>query len=130
MSTRPEIRPIQVITNGDMSGSLTSLVTVIPKISMLSYSFSWAGTSPVGTLKVQVSNDYALNADGTVQAAGTWNTLTFSLNGSAVSSAPVSGNSGVGFIDIGQTGAYAVRTLYTFTSGVGTLQAWLNGKVA
>lgn len=97
---------------------------------MLSYAFSWVGTSPVGTLKVQVSNDFALNPDGSVLNAGTWNTLTFTLNGSVVSSAPVSGNSGTGFIDIAQTGSYAIRTLFTFTSGIGTLQAWLNGKVA
>lgn len=131
MSYRPQLSPFKVITNGDMSAaSITSAVTVIQKISMMSYAYSWAGTSPVGTIAVQVSNDYALDPNGSVANAGTWNTLTFNLNGSAVTSAPVSGNSGSGFIDIDQTGAYAIRTVYTKTSGTGTLQATVNGKVA
>jgi hypothetical protein len=130
MSFRPQLTPFQVITNGDMSGNLTSLVTVIQKISMLSYSYSWSGTSPVGAVSVQVSNDYTLDATGKVLNAGTWNTITFESGGNSVTSVVISGNTGVGFIDIFQTGAFAIRTLYTYTSGVGNLQAWINGKVS
>lgn len=97
---------------------------------MLSYSYSWAGTSPSGSISVQVSNDYSLDPTGTVLNAGTWNTITFLSGGSLVTSAAVSGNTGVGGIDVFQTGFYAIRTLYTFVSGTGTLQAYINGKVS
>lgn len=130
MSTREKLRPYSVITSGNIAGSLTSSPTVIQGISMLSYSYSWTGSTPVGAISIQVSNDYALNPDGSVQNAGTWNTITFTLSGSSVTSAPVSGNTGNGFIDIDQSGAYAIRTVYTRTSGTGTLQAIICGKVS
>lgn len=91
---------------------------------MVSYSVSWSGTSPVGAVTIQVSNDYAQNVDGSVAVAGTWNTLTLS------SATNVSGNTGNGFIDIDAIAAYAIRLIYTKTSGVGTFQAIINGKVA
>lgn len=130
MAFRPEIRPYPVIEDGDMSSSITSDVTIIQKISMLSYSYSWTGSSPSGSISIQVSNDFELNPDGTVKNSGTWNTITFLSSGSAVSSVAVSGNTGNGFIDLFQTGAYAIRTVYTRVSGSGTLQALINGKVA
>lgn len=131
MSIRPEIKPYSVITNGNMAGSLTSSVTIIQKISMLSYGYSWSGSSPVGTVSVQVSNDYSIDAQGRVSNTGTWSTIAFrDSTGAAVTSLPVTGATGSTFIDVTQTGAYAVRTLYTFTSGTGTLQAVINGKVA
>ncbi len=131
VAIRPEIRPYKVITNGSMiAGGLTSLVTIIQKISMVSYAFSWAGTSPVGTVSVQVSNDYAVDAQGNVQVSGTWNTLSFLAAGSYVTTLAVTGTTGNTYIDIPQTSAYAIRAIYTFTSGTGSLQATINGKVA
>lgn len=124
MSSRPQIPSYQVIKDGDMSGNITSKITIIDKLSMLSYSYSWSGTSPVGTIIVEVSNDYSENPDGSTRNAGTWTTLTLS------SPTNVSGNTGTGFIDVTQTGAYAIRTSYMFTSGVGMLQAWINAKVS
>ncbi len=112
------------------SATLTSLVTIIPNLSMLSYSLSWAGSTPIGLVSVQVSNDYAQNGDGSVRNAGTWNTLTFNVAGVPTSSIPVSGNTGNGFLDIFATGAYACRLVYTKTSGTGTLQAIVSCKVA
>lgn len=130
MAFRPEIKPYQVITSGNMAGSLTSLVTIIQKISMLSYAYSWTGTSPSGSISIQVSDDYSIDATGVVANTGTWNAITFLSGGSLVTSAAVSGNTGNGFIDIFQTGAYAIRTIYTRVSGTGTLQAYINGKVS
>lgn len=130
MAFRPELKPYSVIENGNMAGSITSDVTIIQKISMLSYSYSWSGSSPAGSISVQVSNDYSIDAQGAVKNSGTWNTLTFLSGGSAVTSVAVSGNTGNGFIDLFQTGAYAIRTVYTRVSGTGTLQALINGKVA
>ena len=131
MSTRSNIRPYSVITNGDMStASITSAVTILQSITLGSYTYSWSGTSPVGTIAVQVSNDYSVNADGTVKNAGTWVALYVTLNGSSqVNSIPVTGNTGQGIVEW-STGAYAIRTVYTKTSGTGTLQSVINGKVA
>lgn len=130
MSIRPEIKPYPVILNGSMAGNITSSVTIIQKLSMISYGLSWAGTTPVGTIQVQVSNDYSIDATGETANAGTWNAITFSSAGLLVSSIPITGNTGNGFIDIDQIAAYAIRVVYTRTSGTGTLQCVLNAKVA
>lgn len=124
MSSRPLLQPMPVIVNGDMSGNLTSLVTIISNMSMMTYTYSWAGTTPVGSIDVQISNDYSINSDGTVKNAGTWDSLPLSATPS------VSGSAGNGAIDIDQLGAYAIRTVYTRVSGSGTLQAIYKGKTA
>ncbi len=124
MASRPILSPFSVITNGNMAGSLTSAVTVIQNVSMVGYTISWAGSSPVGTMSVEVSNDYSQNADGTVRNAGHWVALTLSGGTS------VSGSTGTGFIDIDAVSAYAIRLIYTRSSGTGTMQAVINGKVA
>lgn len=118
---RPIIAPNTakaVINAGDMSGSLTSAVSIIQFLPGISYDIAWTG-SPTGTFQVQVSNTYAANADGTQKTAGNWTTLpTSSFSGTY----PVpSGSAGAGFIDVVGTEAYAVRILYTRTSGTGSL---------
>lgn len=130
MSTRSNLRPQSVITNGNMAAvSITSLVTILQSMTVGSYSYSWSGTSPVGILELQGSNDYALNGDGSVKNAGTWTIFSLDLNGSIVSSIPITGNTGNGVIEW-TTGVYALRTVYTKTSGIGTLQCVVNGKVS
>lgn len=138
MSTRTSLRPAQVIpspqgspANGNsMAANITSAPTVLQSISQVCYSLSWTGTSPVGTVSVQASNDYSLDPNGQVNNAGTWNTMTLQYNGSAVTTIPVSGNSGNGLIDITDTAAYAVRLVYTASSGTGSLIAIVSGKVS
>jgi hypothetical protein len=56
--------------------------------------------------------------------------MTVSLNGTSVNSIPITGNTGTGFIDVDQTGAYALRLIYTAGSGTGTLSAIFAGKVS
>lgn len=125
MASRPIFSPFQVLTAGDMSqATLTSAVTIIQNLSMISYDVSWTGTSPSGTISVQATNTYTQNADGTVATSGNWNTLPLSTTPT------ISGNSGNGLIDIDAMGGYAVRLVYTRTSGTGTLNATVNGKVA
>lgn len=89
-----------------------------------------AAASLSGSVSVQVSNDYSLNQNGSVNNAGTWNTMTVSSGGLAVTVVPVSGATGNGFIDIDATAGYAMRVIYTATAGDGTLSAIVNGKVA
>ena len=97
---------------------------------MVSYGVSWSGSSPVGSIVIEASNDYALEPNGTILNAGTWSVLTLSVNGSPATSVAVSGNTGSGMIDITQCASYAIRMKYIPTSGTGTLQAIINGKVA
>lgn len=136
MSTRSNLRPQPVIgtgsspaVSGSMAASITSNVTILQSLTLGAYSYSWSGTTPVGAISVEISNDY--KADGNhVINAGTWVAIYFTLNGSAVvNSAPLTGNTGQGVIEW-STGAYAIRTIYTRTSGTGTLQSVINGKVA
>lgn len=132
MSSRPMIKQHPVIVDGDMSGNLTSTPTLLPLLTVGCYTYSWAGTSPIGTLSVEISNDYNPNPspNGGHSNAGTWTAIYFTLNGSTVvNSAPLSGNTGTGVIEW-STGAAAIRTKFTFTSGVGTLQSVINCKVA
>jgi hypothetical protein len=133
MSSRTQLEPHPVIgvfkghdsgVSGNMASNITSLVTVIQKLSLVSYSCTWTGTSPVGTVTVQVSNDYSLNPDGSVSNPGTWNTLPTDGTGS------VSGNTGNGFVDVDAQAGYALRLQYTATSGTGTMTAIVAGKVA
>ena len=131
MSSRPLFKPQSVITNGNMaSATLTSLVTIIQNLSMVSYGCSWAGSTPIGVITVEVSNDYSQFADGSVNNAGHWKALTFEVDGVLTDELDVTGNAGVGFIDIDQCAAYAIRLKYTKTSGTGTLNVTMNGKVS
>lgn len=124
MASRPIAAPYSVITNGSMAGNLTSLVSIIQNLSLMSYSVTWSGATPIGAVTVQVSNDYTQNGDGTVANAGTWNTLPLSATGT------VSGNTGTGFIDITENAGYALRLVYTAASGTGVLNAIFTSKVA
>jgi len=130
MATRPVLPQEPVIVNGDMSGNLTSIPTILNQLTVGCYTYSWSGTAPIGAVSIQISNDYELNPDGrTAKNPGTWTTAFFTLNGSTVvNSAPITGNSGEGAIEF-SSGAWAIRTVYTATSGVGSLQAIFNGKV-
>lgn len=128
MSARSNLRPQPVIVDGNMAGNLTSDPTILQSLTVGSYSYSWSGSSPDGAISLQASNDYALNPDGTVKNVGTWTTLELTYNGSVVTSIPLTGNAGQGLIDW-TTGAYAIRTVYTRTSGTGILQCIFNGKV-
>jgi hypothetical protein len=121
MASRPIVK-YPIIVNGDMSADIISKPSIITNLSLMSYDISWVGSSPVGVMSIQVSNTYAENVDGTVQNAGSWTTV-------ALSSPPsVSGNTGNGFIDVSQLGAYAVRIVYTSTSGTGMMNVVFNAK--
>lgn len=122
MSSRPILPAHKVVDDGNMSSNITSLVTSVQNVSMVNYTCSWSGTAPVGALQIQGSNDYELEADGSERSAGTWN----NLSGAAGN---ISGNTGNGGIDIMATSYKYLRAVYTRTSGVGTLQVTVSGKV-
>jgi hypothetical protein len=97
---------------------------------MVSYACIWTGSSPIGTVSVEGSNDFSLNAEGAVMNAGTWNFLPLSYNSTIVTAIPITGNTGNGLIDIASNGIYALRFLYTATSGTGTMTVTINAKVS
>lgn len=124
MASRPILAPFSVIENESMAGNITSDVTVIQNTSMVAYQVTWSGTTPIGEMSVEVSNNYTQNADGTVRYAGDWATV-----GPFSDTLDVTGNTGTGFIDIEGISAYAIRLVYTRTSGTGTMNAIIAGKV-
>lgn len=116
-------------SNGNsMAGNITSSPSIVPYPSVFSYEVDWTGTSPVGTVSVQGSNTFTLNAEGGIGNAGNWTTLTFNYNGSAVTTIPITGNSGTGLIDLTVTSIYALRLIYTAGSGTGSLTVTAFGR--
>ena len=93
------------VVSGDMSADIASNPMDVSWHSELSVQVIWSGgTSPVGTVTLQGTNDAVADAN--------WETIdSFSL----------SGNSGTQMI-IDSAAAYKhLRVIYTFTSGVGTM---------
>lgn len=122
MSTRPIIKPFPVFSSSSMATSLTSPATIISNLSGVGYDIAWTG-APVGTFSVQISNTVTLNAQGAVATAGSWTTLTLS------SSIAAAGSADNAFINLAGVEAYAIRLVYTRSSGTGTLNATISGKV-
>jgi hypothetical protein len=131
MSRLPTYGPAAVFdstTGQSMAGNLTSKITIIPDMSGISYDISWSGTSPVGTIQVLVSNSYTTDFNGNPLNAGNWTVLPFLVSGTIVTSVAVSGNTGNGFLDIGEIRSYAIKLVYNYTSGSGTISATVMGK--
>ena len=98
-----------IITNGDMSSSITSASTS-PAQKNFSISLDWTGTA-IGTFSFEVSNDNT-----------NWSTIR--LTG------PITAN-GVAdnaYVELVAAASY-VRVIYTAVSGTGTLQAQLVSEV-
>jgi hypothetical protein len=129
MSTRTVLRP-NLLATLSLAATGSCTPTILQGLSLLNYAITWTGTSPVGTLALETSSDYAIAPNGTVTNAGTWNIAPMGVNGAYATSIAISGNSGVGSIDVIQTGTYAVRLLYTFASGTGSMSIIVSGKVA
>ena len=80
----------------------------------------WSGSSPVGTLDIQVSNDHQENG-GVVVNEGTWTSIYASPQA-------VSGSPGNLFLNVAAISAAFVKFVYTKTSGTGTLRLYFNGR--
>lgn len=113
-----------------MATNITSLVTILQSLTKASYAVKWTGSTPVGTLSVQFSNDYSLDSAGAVHNAGSWTTTELESGGSIVTSIPVTGNTGTAFINLAELAAYAIRLVYTAGSGTGSMDAIVNCKVS
>jgi len=115
--------PFQCIKAGDMSGNITGSVTDIRYLDNVAIQMIWTGT-PTGTFAVDSSLDYVPPPlpGGTPLNPGTWSPLT-------ISPAPAaSGSASSWILDMNQLSFQSVRLRYIFTSGTGTLNAYICGK--
>ena len=116
MQQRVEVKESQILTDGSMAADVASTPVIIvnyPKATaMINYSIQavWsAGATPVGSLKLQATND------GT-----NWVDI-------ACSSTEVTGNTGSVMYAIAAHSYDQVRLYYTWTSGSATLNAYFKG---
>lgn len=108
-----------------MSANILSAVTSIAHLDNVGLQFNFTG-APVGTFNIQVSADYQEDAQGNVQNAGNWVTLV----PPALSSVPVAAGAPDSiYIDLNQLSSAWIRVQYAFTSGSGTLNAFLTAKM-
>jgi hypothetical protein len=106
-----------------MTADVISPPTILTGVSFLSYNLNWTGV-PVGTFNVEVCNDAQYNADGSyVHNTGSWVPLVLTNVVAAT------GSAGMGMLDVRGTGAAFIRLHYVFTSGSGTLNVSVAGKV-
>jgi hypothetical protein len=120
MSDRPLIVPNinqPLISGQSMATSFNGPASIIKHLPGISYDIAWTGT-PTGAFTVQVSNSYSVDSKGNPANAGNWYTLP-SSSFTGTLPAP-SGSAGTGFIDVLGTEAYAVRLVYTASSGTGS----------
>lgn len=110
--------------------SITSAPTNIQMLDDVGIQFNWSG-SPVGTLAVQVSADYAQDTQGNVTNSGNWVNLVFTYwNGTMFvtsTSIPTSVGSPV-YLDMALLSAPWIRVVYTKISGTGTLNSFITAK--
>lgn len=131
-STKNTLLSFPTITSGTMTGTnvLTSLVTNVQRLDDIGYQFNFTG-SPVGTIAVQVSADYAADLNGNVTNPGNWVPLTFTYwNGAAFVTAfsiPTSVGSPV-YLDLALLSAPWIRAVYTNASGSGVLTSIVTAK--
>lgn len=121
--SRKNILKFQNITSGNMaSASITSTVSNIQHLDNIGIQLQWTGV-PVGTFAIQVSADYAQDIEGNVTNTGTWTTLTL---GPGISAAGSADNA---YVDLNQLSSPWIRVVYTKTSGTGTLNGYIVGKM-
>jgi len=113
-------------TNGetalDLGADFDGKPVNVKYMDNLGLDISWSGSSPVGQLFVEVSNNPAAQADEL--SASDWRELDFGTN------IAISGNSDNGLININQVPFNWFRVRYARTSGTGTMTVILTMKQA
>ena len=100
--------------SGDMSSNITSLPTILDETCTYSVQATFTG-SPVGSIKLQASNNPALLG---------WDDVT----GPGVTTVTAVTSAGTYMVNVEFAGYSQVQLVYTATSGSGTLNAQINGK--
>lgn len=129
---KSNLKQFKVVSAGNMAlTSITSPVTAIEQLDNLGVQFNWTG-SPVGTFQVQVSADYAQDTQGNVTNTGNWVAvpLNYLLSGVSTSATtvPTSAGSPI-YLDLNQLSAPWMRSVYTKSSGTGSVDMWVTGKM-
>jgi len=111
------LRQGKVIDAASMAASITSAPTQIAFLDNIYYQVEWSGTSPVGSMSVEVSSSYDQRL-----GTGSWDAVVLPVTPS------IAANTGSISIDLNQLGAPWVRLVYTRTSGTGTMTAYISAK--
>lgn len=120
-NSKNALTPHQIITAGDMTGNITSDPTNIQYLDNVSIQLNFTGT-PTGTFSVQGSLDYQQASPYAKAVTGNWIDLTLSPAPAA------SGSASQILLDLNQLSFPWVRVVYTFSSGTGSLDAYISGK--
>lgn len=110
------LQPLQRVTNGDMSGNITSGIVDGRYLQQIKWQIVYTG-APVGTFSLQESLDY----NPQIAGSGTWLD-----NGAGINAATGSGNSTL--VNLLDRAPCFYRLVYTFTSGTGVLNVWASGS--
>lgn len=118
MGRKNVVKSFKMFDDGDISGTITSSETNVINLDKASIHITWTGSSPVGVLTIEASNqDPDKNSPAVV-----WKELDF---GSAID---VTGNSGEHDIIFNELPFNVIRVVYTSTSGTGSINATLTAK--
>lgn len=104
-----------------MAGSLTSAISNIQLTDNIGIQCNIVSADAAGTIAVQISADHQQDTEGNVTVAGTWTTITSQVIAAGAPS-PI-------YFDLNQLSAPWLRTIYTRTSGTGTLTILVTGKM-
>lgn len=124
MTGRKNILPAHnILLNGDMSTtSLTSAIIPIQWVDNIVVQMVWSG-SPVGVFNAEASATYVQDNYGNVTNTGTWDPITLNPPARAT------GSAGSILLDLNQLSFPYLRIVYTKTSGTGTLNITVGGKM-
>lgn len=127
MSSRKNIiQPVQIVTEGDMSGDVISDPFRVDYVDNVFLQVVWTG-APVGSFTIEGNLSYSkaanFNVNPIVVPDGTWTSLTFTPDLTAPS-----GSDGDFIAAVPFAPGTIFRIKYTSTSGTGSLNVWLCAK--
>lgn len=118
MSGKNAIQPFPVIVDGDMSTTITSLLTDTRRQDNVCYQIKWSGTAPDGECFVDVTLDDV----NSLIVTPVWTTLDFGLP------ILIASNSGSHVVNVNQSPFAYSRLRYVPNSGVGVLNVKVETK--
>lgn len=104
------LTPQRIMDQVALNDDAESRVTIIQMLDNVSIQVNITGDA-TGEFAVQISNDYSINPDGSERNPGTWTELSTPAAVTVTASNP-----NPIFFDINQTGAYAIKLVWTDTS--------------
>jgi hypothetical protein len=114
----------KIVSAGDQSlATVTSTITSIEFLDNIGIQVNILTGTASGSFDVQISGDHR-EVNGNVTVAGNWISL-----GSSYTATVTSGSPANIYFDLNQLSAPYVRLLYTKSSGTGTFDAFVVGKM-